>query len=607
MAPEVLARLRPYARSVVPYPSGRPWLLGSWPEGQMALASAGGTLLALAGTCSIIAQELTGRLKGVRDPAGVEDAVRSACGSFHVIASVDGCGYVRGSAFGSRRLYRTDVEGVTVCADRAHTLAWLIGAEVDTGQLAARLCSPPLPYPLAGGAMWCGVHAVAPGEALHLAQDGSCRPARWWHPPESGVPLAEGAAGLRDALREAVALRVRPGEMLGADLSGGMDSTSLCFLAAEAGARLVTVTLHWTAPGNQDPQYARYAADRLPGAESLVFPSAELPACFTGLRERHAPEGEPSAALRDRAQQMHLEDAMRARGAVLRLTGYGGDHVVQPPGTYVHALLRRSPVTALRHTAGWRARGRWPLGAAARTLLDGRSYARWLAAIAGQLREPSALGPVPQGWGTAPRLPAWASDRAAELLTGMLRAAARRGQLPLAADHGRHGWIQQAQEAGGVACLTECDSTATGMPTHSPFCDDSVIAACLAVRPHEAHNPWSYKPLLAAAMGGVVPEHLLERVTKDHSTEEWYRGIGQHRRDLADWADDSRLVAAGVADEDALRRALHSPGLVTGGTSRLERTLTAEAWLRDLAACPVPAYLHPSDSEEGNPVEPAPR
>lgn len=104
-------------------------------------------------------------------------------------------------------------------------------------------------------------------------------------------------------------------------------------------------------------------------------------------------------------------------------------------------------------------------------------------------------------------------------------------------------------------------------PTSSPHCcapppsrrsrwldppdADTVLDACLSVRSHQAGHSWSYRPLLAAAMGGLVPEHLL---------------LG-------------------------LRRALLSPGLQTGGGAELENTLGVEAWLRDVAAHPVPAYL----------------
>ncbi|OIK04509.1 hypothetical protein BIV23_17295 [Streptomyces monashensis] len=41
-------------------------------------------------------------------------------------------------------------------------------------------------------------------------------------------------------------------------------------------------------------------------------------------------------------------------------------------------------------------------------------------------------------------------------------------------------------------------------------------------------------------------------------------------------------MAAGLADEDALRRALLSPQLLTGGIAEFETTLGVEAWLRGL-------------------------
>lgn len=590
MSSEWVVRLRSHARQVVSYPSGRPWLVGCWPEGQVVLAMAGETLLAMAGPCSLSTVELAARVRDVRGLAGVETAVRGARGSFHVVASVGGRGYVRGSASGARRVYHTAIEGVTVCADRARTLAWLIGAEVDTAQVAARLASPVLPYPVAGGAMWRGVHAVAPTQALHLERDGSYRVATWWQPPPAELPLAQGAVALRGALRDAVALRVRPGEVLGADLSGGMDSTSVCFLAAEAGARLVTATLHWSDPGNEDHTYAQHAAEHLPGIERVVFASAELPACFTGLAVRRDPADEPSAVLRDRAVQQQVAEAMRARGVPRRLSGHGGDHVVSPPTQYLHGLLRRRPFSALQHTAGWRAQYRWGLGATAGMLLDGRSYAGWLAASSRRVRESTPAGYLPQGWGQRPQLPPWASEQAVELLAGLLRSAAERA-APLAADRGRHAWVDQVQEAGRFAGLLAHATAAQGLPMDSPFCDDAVVTAALAVRPDQACSPWSYKPLLAAAMDGLVPGRVLRRSTKDHCGQEWYAGLRAHRRDLADWARDSHLVTAGLAEESELRRALLSPGMLSDGGCQLENTLGAEEWLRDLAAHPIPSYL----------------
>ncbi|MDJ1135721.1 asparagine synthase-related protein [Streptomyces iconiensis] len=436
-----------------------------------------------------------------------------------------------------------------------------------------------MPHPLASGALWRDVHAVPPGHAVEISPDGRVLTRRWWQPPARELPLREAAAGLRDALRRAVSLRVRPGEVVGADLSGGMDSTSLCFLAAEAGARLAAVTLDWRAPTNQDRTYATDAARHLTGVEHILFASAEVPAHFSGLDEHQDLTDEPTVALRDWKQQQYLADAMLARGARWRMSGHGGDHVVQPPPAYLHRLLRHAPGSGMRHAAALRAQHRWPRGVSVRTLLDTRSYASWLTDTATQLPKPSP--PTGPGWGMRPQLPPWASEQTIQLCRDRLHAAAQDAE-PLHHERGRHAWIHTIQQAGQVAGHLSHHAALAGLPVHTPFCDDAVIDAALAARPYEAATPWSYKPLLATALHGLVPAPVLERTTKDHCGIEWHEGLRLHRPVLAAWAGDSRLVAAGLADEEQLHRALLSPELLTGGAVELEATLGAEAWLRDL-------------------------
>ncbi|OIK04510.1 asparagine synthase-related protein [Streptomyces monashensis] len=232
LAPGLLDGLRDTARPavvrVVPHASGRPWLVGCWPDEELTACAIGDVRLAVAGTCSLEPAELTARARQISDTAHIEPVLSGAHGCFHVLASVAGHTYVRGSFSGQRRLYRAEAGGVTVCADQARVLARLTAAELDTAQLALRLTGDTVPHPLAWGALWRGVDAVLPGTALELAPGGEVRTRRWWRPPAAELPLGEAAAGLRAALERAVALRVRPDEVVGADLSGGMDSTSLC-------------------------------------------------------------------------------------------------------------------------------------------------------------------------------------------------------------------------------------------------------------------------------------------------------------------------------------------------------------------------------------------
>ncbi|MEU1676754.1 hypothetical protein ABZ752_32655 [Streptomyces roseifaciens] len=82
--------LRPWATKATAHHSGRPWLLGSWPDGHVTVGAAGARRLAVIGRCPVTAGELSARAGRVRDLADVECAAQGLTGSFHLLASVDG-------------------------------------------------------------------------------------------------------------------------------------------------------------------------------------------------------------------------------------------------------------------------------------------------------------------------------------------------------------------------------------------------------------------------------------------------------------------------------------------------------------------------------------
>ena len=141
---------------------------------------------------------------------------------------------------------------------------------------------------------------------------------------------------------------------------------------------------------------------------------------------------------------------------------------------------------------------------------------------------------------------------------------------------------------GRIARQLEHSTTLAGLPANSPFCDDRVLDACLAMRAQETHTPWEYKPLLVAAMHGLVPDSVLTRTTKDNSSAEWYAGLRTHRAELAALAEESQLIELGLADPDALHRILATPQLYNLPAAALENTLACETWLRDLTAHATP-------------------
>ncbi|MBT3149343.1 hypothetical protein HTV45_00185 [Streptomyces sp. CHD11] len=92
---------------------------------------------------------------------------------------------------------------------------------------------------------------------------------------------------MREALFDAVAARTANQKVVSADLSGGLDSTSLCFVAGRStGTDLAT--LHYEAHGGrgEDLAHARRAAAALPRARHVVVPPAETPDWYAPFEHR---------------------------------------------------------------------------------------------------------------------------------------------------------------------------------------------------------------------------------------------------------------------------------------------------------------------------------
>ena len=117
--------LRMHASQEVPYPSGRPWLIGCWTSDQLVSAEIGTVKLVVIGRSAVTATELHAAIKPVRTTGDVDRLAGGLSGSFHLVAAVGGQVRVQGSVSGFRRVFHTRTAGVTLASDRATSLrAW---------------------------------------------------------------------------------------------------------------------------------------------------------------------------------------------------------------------------------------------------------------------------------------------------------------------------------------------------------------------------------------------------------------------------------------------------------------------------------------------------
>lgn len=562
------------------YPSGRPWLVVRAPLRRASAAVRGADAVVVIGPSGV--EGLGADLRAARDNAALHARLaRRLPGVHHVISRVAGVSWVRGTASGLRRVYVTTGAGPRFASDRPAVLAALTEAGLDEGALALRLLDF-VPHPLGGRPVWRGVTEIDPAHALALDGAGH-RTHRWWHAPDAQLPLAEGALRLHDALDRSVRAHLAGRPRVSCELSGGLDSTSLAFLARRAGPeRLALLTVASREPYAEDETWARRAAALAPEASHQVVDADQVPLFYEGVGEPPGPgdvpadEPLPVAPARARARMLLARAA--ATGADCHLTGYGGDELFMALPAVAGDLFPRQPRAALNRIGAVRHQLGWPLAATARALLTRPSFRTWLADAVTGAAPPTARTPQ-LSWGVRQTLPPWLTPDARTLIRDAFREAAAHAE-PLAPRPGRHLDLDTIRIGARHFQAMEEYGLALGLPVAAPMYADHVIEATLAVRLADRVDPARYKPLLAEAVRGVVPAPLLARTTKDHMNGDSTQGLARHADDLRELWHGSRLAALGLVDARALDALAADPYSPLHTRHSIDAAVACEMWLR---------------------------
>lgn len=589
------SRLRESTHEVIKHASGRPWIVGSWSVEDLTLVSVGANCVVLLGRAGRGADALAATLDRIRVPAQLDELASSLHGSFYLLASLDGRLRVQGTLSASHQVHYATLDGVTVAADSPLRLVSPDPANLDEQAVAARLLSD-VPWPLTNTPLWRGTEQLTQYSCLEIDRGGRSLVREWWTPPKPELPLTLGAPRIRDALREAVRARTHDVDKVSSDLSGGMDSTSVAFLAAEDSARLLVCREATPDLSNDDGVWADRAAAMLPNSEYQVTTAEEQPFQLDGLMRSDFDLEEPLEFIRTRDHEILQARKSAAWGSTRHLTGHGGDQLFLPSPPGLHTLVRRHPRRAIRAIRANTAMMRWKVLPTLRELADNSSYGQWLTSASERLTAPpSSFDVAAIGWGTSLTMAPWATPDAVDSVRGQLRAAAA-DVVPLAGSRGDHEVLHFVRGCGDTMRQVNRLSRRFGVSWEAPFLDDRVVEATLAVRVDHRNVPGSYKPALAAAMRGVVPDELIQRPTKAEYSAEVYEGLRRNQDELMDMCDDLKLAELGLVDAEGLRSSLlrTHPGPRT--MSPLMPTLAVESWLRSLYAVKATASTGTGDS-----------
>jgi asparagine synthase (glutamine-hydrolysing) len=541
--------------------------------------------LVVSGTCAAPTDALTRLLERIATGRESIEAVTGLGGSYHAILDDGSALVVVGDLAGLRPVFTASVGGVPMFASTPLGLAGATRTGLDAGFLAARLMCPDAVELHESSTAFSEIRRMPQGAILRCAAEGMTLIKR---PPPVVQAGYDGAPGLRSALVQAVQARLTG--PVSADLSGGLDSTSLAMIADSHGAQdLLAVTyLDPLACGDEDAAFARRATTLLRTGKQVVIEGGADSLPYSGIEDIDPLVfDEPSQELLLAARtRIRLAPATERTG---HLGGDGGDAVLTGPLTYLVDLARRHHYRALIREATGLARLRQrPATALVRSALSHArgTYARELIRCAAKLTQSDSA--TPGGWrrpGIEESLAccrlsptsAWSTPQAAHRLAERLYALALQAPA-LGADAMA---LRAIRHHADLTRQYQRLTSTWNIVSHAPFLDDSVVTACTRVPVIERTSVSAVKPLLGAAVAGLVPRAVLERRSKgDYSASE-YAGLRAAGLFLCDLMAAPRLADLGLIEPARVRPVLEAA--IAGAASPLGALgdlIATELWLR---------------------------
>ncbi|MEU4801830.1 albusnodin/ikarugamycin family macrolactam cyclase [Actinosynnema sp. NPDC023587] len=465
-----------------------------------------------------------------------------------------------------------------------------LDVRLDTGVAVADIFCAALPVLTHGRTPLAGLLKLDAGESLAVAADGSHVVRRHSAPPDEALSPDDWARRLGAALDDAVAARMSGTEVVTADFSGGLDSTSIALLAADhRPGPLPVFTYHHPDVPADDLDHAirnaesardlrlrvvRGAADTLPYQDLAAAPATDLP---------------------DFAAAVHRRNRLRLRrvaeeGSRAHLGGEGADALLVAPPSYLGDLAGAGRVRRLlAESHAWaKLRQDSPTRVVNRALaLSRTSMRRALRAFARQVRQGDARQPAwvdAISWWPGPGLEThWLTDAARRTLVDFVgdhAASAPDTAQPGVADF--TAWHDLRRSGAVQRQLGELAREYDVRP-RAPFLDNDVIRACTAGPAHRRAAGTAVKPLLRAALRGRVPASAIERRTKGNYLGEEYRGLRLAAPALRAALRESRLADLGLVEP---REVVASVDQAAAGASAplpaLNRLIAYDLWLRSV-------------------------
>ena len=420
---------------------------------------------------------------------------------------------------------------------------------------------------------YAGIHAVPPSSFVRLAR-GTQRVSKYWDlDPAKRIRYrtdGEYEEHFRAAFEQSVRRRLRSDSPVLAELSGGIDSSSIVCIADEVidigraeTPRLDTLSYYDDSEPNWDerPYFTKVEEKR--GRTGIHIDVSEHdPLKFRASVGRFATAPDTIGSSSEALDELAAE--MNARGNRVVLSGIGGDEVtggVPTPLPQFEDLLARGKFIQLANQLKiWALRERRP----------------WFHLFADAARAflPSSFVGITKYKQPAPWLSASLVKRYSFALTGYEGVLRLLGPLP-----------SLQENVNALSMLRRqlgCSSLSVRPPCERryPFLDRSFVEFLYSIPREQIVRPGQRRSLMRRALAGVVPDALLGRRRKAFLSRAPLRAVARGWSDLEAMRRDMHSVSLGFVDAERFQAAMvmaHRGELQF--TVAFWRTVALEAWL----------------------------
>jgi asparagine synthase (glutamine-hydrolysing) len=443
------------------------------------------------------------------------------------------------------------------------------------------------------------IREVPPGQFVHIRDGRMSIDCYWQFKP--GVRIryktdAEYEEHFRTLFREAVCRRLRSDSPVLAELSGGLDSSSIVCMADDIISKNAALTVRLDTISYYDKTEPN-------GDDWIYFPRVEEKRARTGVHIdlgeiRHSPAGLQYPSFVPLPGSLGTELPLeRERAQVVRqgsyrvvLSGIGGDEflggIPDPTPQLADLILQFRILKLARQLIGWSLVKRRPwIGLLGQAFLD--------------LLPPS----LTQYSLKRTQVEPWFTKRFVKHNRSTLgRGDACDSHFLLCTRRSMVRAVQMMRDrlakfAPPVSALEE---------TRYPYLDQNLIEFLFSIPANQVLRPGERRSLMRRSLVGIVPSEILSRRTKQFGARTPVVVLDNNRRELQMIFDRPLSATLGYIDRDRLLQTLHAAlGGQTVHVVRLLRTISLEFWLRDISARGlIEATTLPRELVEVEPVQP---